>query len=104
MLHVHRAERADILVDALGDVLCNPLPDPLQAEIVSVPTRGVERWLTQCLSHRLGVSREAGRADGICANLEFPFPGRLVGDAMGAACGVDRDLDPWRPERAVWPL
>jgi len=101
MLHLHRAERADVLVEALGDVLRVPLPDPLQPEVVSVPTRGVERWLTQRLAHRLGTS---GRGDGVCANLEFPFPGRLVGDAMAAACGVTRDADPWQPERAVWPL
>lgn len=101
MLHLHRAERADVLVAALGDVLTTPLPDPLQPEVVSVPTRGVERWLTQRLAHRLGTS---GGQDGVCANLEFPFPGRLVGDAMGAACGVTRDGDPWLPERAVWPL
>ena len=70
--------------------------------MVSVPTRGVERWLTQRLSGRLGTS--PGRADGVCANVDFPFPGRLVGGAVAAASGVDRDTDPWLPERAVWPL
>ena len=48
-LHLHRSERADALVDALGGVLSGRLPDPLETEIVSVPTRGVERWLTQRL-------------------------------------------------------
>lgn len=38
MLALHRSERADALVDALGDVL----RDPLQTEVTSVPTRGVE--------------------------------------------------------------
>ncbi len=102
MLHLHRVARADVLVEALGDVLAKPLPDPLDAEVVSVPTRGVERWLTQRLAHRLGTSAQGG--DGVCANLEFPFPGRLVGDAMAAAVGVARDADPWLAERAVWPL
>jgi len=102
MLHVHRSERADALVEALGDVLGAPLPDPIQSEVISVPTRGVERWLTQRLSHRLGTS--VGRFDGVCANVEFPFPGRLVGDALAAACGIGRDRDPWRPERVAWPL
>jgi exodeoxyribonuclease V gamma subunit len=101
-LVVHRSERADALVAALGDVLSAGLPDPLQTEVISVPTRGVERWLTQRLSGRLGTS--PGRADGVCANVEFPFPGRLIGGAVAAASGVDRDEDPWLPERAVWPL
>jgi exodeoxyribonuclease V gamma subunit len=104
MLHLHRAERADVLVGALGDVLATPLADPLETEVVSVPTRGVERWLTQRLAHRLGTSGAPGAGDGVCGNVEFPFPGRLVGDAMAAACGLERDADPWLPERAVWPL
>ena len=102
MLTVHRAERADRLVDALAAVLVDPLDDPFTPEVVAVPTRGIERWLTQRLSTALGTS--PGRRDGVCANVEFPFPGRLVGGAMAAATGVDPDDDPWLPERAVWPL
>lgn len=102
MLHLHRAERADGLVNALGAVVRSPLDDPLQAEIVAVPTRGVERWLTQRLSAALGAS--PGRADGVCANVEFPFPGRLVNGAVAAAVGIDRDADPWLASRSVWPL
>jgi exodeoxyribonuclease V gamma subunit len=102
MLHVHRAERADHLVDALSALLADPLPDPFAREVVSVPTRGIERWLAQRLSTGLGAQR--GRADGVCANVEFPPPHRLVTDAVAVASGVDPDADPWRPERAVWPL
>lgn len=91
MLHIHRAERADGLVDELGDVISDPLDDPMQSEVVAVPTRGVERWLTQRLSSRLGAS--PGRADGVCANIDFPFPGRVVGGAVSAATGTDRDAD-----------
>src|SRR4051794_5592691 len=94
MLHIHRAERADGLVDALGALLADPLSDPFAREVVAVPTRGMERWLTQRVSTRLGV----------CANVDFPPPGRLVADAVAAASGVDPDTDPWRPERSVWPL
>lgn len=102
MLHVHRAERADRLVDVLAGVLADPLADPLAAEVVAVHSRGIERWLSQELALRLGTT--ADRSDGISANLEFPFPGRLVGDALAAASGVDRDRDPWRADRLVWHL
>ena len=102
VLHLHRSERADYLVAALGDLLLNPLDDPMAQEVVAVPTHGVERWLTQRLSHRLGA--QPNRADGICANVDFPFPGLLVGGATAVACGFDPDTDPWRPERSVWPL
>ena len=101
-LIVHRAERADVLVAALAGVLATPLDDPFAAEIVAVPSRGIERWLSQQLSNLVGAS--AGRGDGICANVEMPFPGRLVGRALAAATGVEADGDPWAPARAVWPL
>ncbi len=102
MLHIHRAERADGLIEALGALLADPLPDPFAAEVVSVPTRGMERWLTQRLSARLGTS--AGRADGVCANVAFPSPRVLVAEAVAAASGIDPREDPWMPGRAVWPL
>ncbi len=102
MLHVHRAERADGLVEALRDLLAQPPDDPFAPEVVAVPTRGMERWLSQRMSDRLGAS--AGHADGVCANVEFPSPRRLVGDAVAIASGIDADTDPWLPERAVWPL
>ena len=102
MLHVHRSDRADSLVSMLGDLIADPLDDPMTPEVVSVPTRGIERWLTQRLSARLG-SREAAE-DGVCANVDFPFPGTLVNRALALAVGTDPDADPWLPQRAVWPL
>ena len=102
MLHVHRAERADRLVDGLAETLLAPLVDPFAPDVVAVPTRGIERWLTQRLSTRLGTS--ADRQDGVCANVEFPFPGRLIQGALAAATGIDPENDPWVAERAVWPL
>ncbi|MEO6120888.1 MAG: exodeoxyribonuclease V subunit gamma, partial [Acidimicrobiales bacterium] len=104
MLRIHRAERADRLADALARVLADPLADPLAPEIVAVPTRGVERWLAQRLSGSLGTSAGAGATDGVCANVDFPSPGRLVEDAVAVASGVGRDTDPWLPERSAWAL
>ncbi|CAA9470894.1 MAG: Exodeoxyribonuclease V gamma chain [uncultured Solirubrobacteraceae bacterium] len=102
MLHIHRAERADGLVRALAALLAEPLGDPFSTEVICVPTRGMERWLTQRLSGTLGAT--PGRRDGVCANVDFPFPRTLARDAVAVAAGVDPDADPWLPERAVWPL
>jgi exodeoxyribonuclease V gamma subunit len=102
MLHIHRAERADGLVEELRSVLLDRLEDPFAPEVIAVPTRGMERWLTQRLSTALGATE--GRADGVCANVSFPHPSRLLGDAVAAVSGVDPEQDPWLPERAVWPL
>ena len=96
-LHVHRAERTDLLADGLGALLAAPLDDPFEQEVVVVPARGVERWLTQRLSHRLGTGARGG--DGVCAGVRFLSPHSLVSMLLG------RELDdPWEPDRLAWPL
>jgi exodeoxyribonuclease V gamma subunit len=95
-LHLHRAERTDLLADGLGALLSQPLPDPFASELILVPARGVERWLSQRLSHVLG--RGAG-ADGVCAGVEFRNPRSLIAEITGTT-----DDDPWAPDTMVWPL
>ncbi len=102
MLLIHRAERADILAEALAGLLAEVPADPFATEVVAVPTRGIERWLTQRLSARLGSRAHAD--DGVCANVDFPFPGALVGETLALASGIAPDSDPWQPARLVWPL
>ncbi|MGH2843912.1 MAG: exodeoxyribonuclease V subunit gamma, partial [Solirubrobacteraceae bacterium] len=102
MLQIHSAERADALVGTLAERLRTPLPDPFTAEIVAVPTRGIERFITQRLAHALGT--RPGREDGVCANVVFPSPGRLLFDAAARACELEPDLDPWRADRLIWAL
>ncbi len=102
MLHLHRATRTDALVDALRETLATPPADPFAAEVVAVPSKGVERWIAQRLSLHLGATTD--RQDGICANVAFPSPRRVIESALAASSGIDPDEDPWTPGRAVWPL
>jgi exodeoxyribonuclease V gamma subunit len=102
VLHLHRADRADRLIGALAEVLAVPLDDPFAVEIIAVPTRGVERWVTQQLSGALGAA--AGRSDGVCANVAFPSPRHLIDETVAIASGFAAEDDPWVPGRAVWPL
>ena len=96
-LQIHRAERTDLLADGLAELLATPLADPFAEELVVVPARGVERWVTQRLSHRLGVGGRGG--DGVCAGVRFLSPHSLVALLLGK----ERD-DPWDPDRLVWSL
>ena len=95
-LHIHRAERTDLLADGLGALLSDPLDDPFAEELVIVPAKGVERWLSQRLSHILG--RGSGQ-DGVCAGISFRNPRSLISEITGTA-----DDDPWHPDNLVWPL
>lgn len=95
-VHIHRAERTDILADGLGELLATPPADPFAEDLVVVPARGVERWLSQRLSHVLG--RGSG-ADGVCAGVAFRSPASLIAEIAGT-----REDDPWSPEAITWPL
>ncbi|KAJ1684628.1 hypothetical protein LUZ63_020383 [Rhynchospora breviuscula] len=94
---IHRATRADQLADELAALLRDPLPDPFASELVVVPAKGVERWLSQRLSHVLGAG--PGGEDGVCAGVELRSPASLVAELTERP-----EDDPWSPDRMVWPL
>ena len=96
-LFVHRAASTDLLADGLAELLATPLEDPFAEEVLAVPARGVERWLAQRLSHRLGAG--PGGHDGVCAGVRFLNPHSLVALVLG----VERD-DPWHPDQLAWPV
>ncbi|MGF1666872.1 MAG: exodeoxyribonuclease V subunit gamma [Acidimicrobiia bacterium] len=110
-LRIHVAPHPDALVAMLCERLIAEPLDPFTPETVAVPTRGIERWLTQ----RIGVELTEV-AGGISAHVEFPSPRQLVRSivdgvpALGASLGawegaalqtvvmacIDDDLDqPW---------
>lgn len=88
-LHLHRAERTDLLADGLAGLLSQPPSDPFAQDLVLVPAKGVERWLSQRLSNRLGV----------CAAVEFRNPRSLIAELTGTT-----DEDPWSADAMAWPL
>ena len=95
-LHLHRADRTDLLADGLGDVLAAPPADPFAEDLVLVSARGMERWLSQRLSHVLGAGPGG---DGVCAGVTFRHPSSLLNELTGTG-----DEDPWAPDALAWPL
>jgi len=101
VLHVHRSERADRLVEGLAELLREPPADPVAVEVVAVPAKGVERWVTQRLSHVLGA---LGGEDGVCANVRFPSPAALVAEAITATDESAGEDNAWERGRLLWTL
>lgn len=78
-VQVHVAPRPDALLALLCDQLAAPPDDPFAPELIAVPTRGIERWITQRIATGLAAR---GVGDGIAANIEFPRPGQLVREVL----------------------
>ncbi|HEX4665184.1 MAG TPA: exodeoxyribonuclease V subunit gamma [Chthoniobacterales bacterium] len=74
-LHLYTSNRLELLADQCAKVLATPLRSALVPELVVVQTPGMERWLTQQLALRQGV----------CANMAFLFPQRLVAQIIDEA-------------------
>lgn len=91
-LLIHVGSHPDELVAKLCDMLAAPPADPFAPELVAVPTRGIERWLTQRIASEL-ASRSSG--DGVCANVEFPSPRRLVRDVLLTIPELASALESW---------
>lgn len=103
MLTVFRSNRAEILVDLLARQLHLSPPDPFATVSVVVNTWPTSRWLGEQLALGLG-DPDAPCADGIAANLRFPFPGSQLRHLVDQLLGSDGVADPWRARELVWPL
>ncbi len=96
-LLIHRSDPPDLLVAALCDVIAPPLDDPFTSEVIAVPTRGIDRWLTQRIASTLA---DRGIGDGIAANIDFPFPHRFVVDVLSEIPETSLSIEAWS-DRAV---
>jgi exodeoxyribonuclease V gamma subunit len=96
-LLIHRSDHPDLLVGSLCDAIAPPLCDPFAPEIIAVPTRGIERWLTERIASRFALR---GVGDGIAANIDFPFPHRLVDVVLMQIPDTARSIEAWS-QRAV---
>ncbi|MBN1675258.1 MAG: exodeoxyribonuclease V subunit gamma [Kiritimatiellae bacterium] len=69
MLTFHKSNRLEHLADALAEIVAQPLSYPLARETVLVLSRPMQHW----------VSLQLAEKHGICANMDFPFPLKLLG-------------------------
>ncbi|MCY3580750.1 MAG: exodeoxyribonuclease V subunit gamma [bacterium] len=90
-LFLHVRSHPDDLVGVLCDLLEQPPPDPFGPDLVAVPTRGIERWITQRIASEMG--QRVG--SGICANLEFPSPRRLLREVWLEVPDLARSIEAW---------
>lgn len=97
-LHLHRAVRSSQLIDGLAALVSDEPLDPFTAEVVSVPTPGVERWLGQALSMRLGV------AAGITFTPFARWMDQVWAEASAPLLPPGVEDDPWSLDHLTWTV
>jgi exodeoxyribonuclease V gamma subunit len=93
-LHLHTSNRLETLFEELLAVARRPLPFVLQPEIIVVQSLGMGRWL----------SLELAKQEGICANVEFPFPQRFLSDAFRLAMPELPESKDFHRQAMTWRL
>ncbi len=93
-MFVYRSNSLEQLVDCLSEVVREPLPHPLEREVILIQSPGMERYL----------SRELARRCGIWAGAEFPFPRIFIRDALDRALKASEAARLYERELLSWVL
>ncbi len=96
--NLYLSNHSEVLVDQLAHVVGEPPLPPFETEVIVVQSQGMERWLTQQLSKKLGI----------WANGGFPFPNLMVQQIFQAALkenipdpSSSSELMAWRLQRVL---
>ena len=91
-LHIFTGNHLEILAEALSRKIAEPLAgnataDALQPEVVLVQSKGMQRWLSMTIA----------RHNGICANMQFPFPNTFIEQTSERVLGTLLQENPFEP-------
>lgn len=93
-LGVYTGNRLENLIDALANLLLEPLSSVMEEEVIVVQSKGMEHW----------ISLELARRHGICANTRFPFPNRFLEDMDRRLTGNPPPSGAFEPDRMRWRI
>jgi exodeoxyribonuclease V gamma subunit len=94
-LNIYTSNRMENLVEALADVLREPLAAPLTPEVIVVQSKGMQRW----------VAMELARHFGVWANCNYPFPNAMVWHLFSLVLpDVPDDASSFAPEVLTWKI
>lgn len=98
-LHLSCSNRIESLQEGLGLLLSqHPLANPLQPELILVPSMAMQRWLNLQLASQHGVA----------TNIDYPLPAawfwRLAASALVGASSDENLQDPLSRELAAWKI
>ncbi|NWF56333.1 MAG: exodeoxyribonuclease V subunit gamma [Syntrophaceae bacterium] len=81
------------LAEKLAEVLSSPLALPLQAEIILMQSKGMERWVSMEVARPKGRDRGALSLNGRLQSARKRFPAFLAFFLLVVSCGGSTDTD-----------
>ena len=93
MFTLHQSNHMEHLFAQLAALIDAPMAEILAPEIVVVQSQGMARWL----------SLELARSQGVCANLDFPFPAAFIWRLFEHSFAT-HGPSPYEPEVMRWSL
>ena len=94
MIHLYRSNRLEERFSVLSEKIQEPPANgsPFDPETIVIQSRSMQDWL----------SMELSRRQGICANVDFPFPHALVKRVYNAIEGREEE-DNWLEQGQLLP-
>ncbi|NTW37615.1 MAG: exodeoxyribonuclease V subunit gamma, partial [Syntrophobacteraceae bacterium] len=91
---LYSSNRLESLLDCLAGVVSEPLSSPLGREVILVQSKGMERWLSMELAHKLGI----------WMNCRFPFPNTFVWEMFKVVLEDVPDASMFSPQVMTWRI
>ncbi len=94
-LTLYLCNRMEKLAEKLAETIRNPLPGVFDTEIIIVHSKGMQRW----------IALKLAEINGICANIDFPFPNAFVDDCfLKIIPDLPEDRTPYEPTVMTWQI
>lgn len=93
-MFLYQSNKLETLVRQLSVILSSSPSPPLDADIIVVQHHGMAQW----------ISLQLAAINGIAAHLEFPLPGRFLGDMLNTYTGATADLSGFEQQVLLWRL
>ncbi|MFZ1987267.1 MAG: exodeoxyribonuclease V subunit gamma [Desulfatitalea sp.] len=96
--HIITSNQMEVLSQGLAELLRSTpegrAPHPLHTELVIVQSKGMQRW----------VSTTIARINGVCANVDFPFPNAFLDRLYGHIVRPIPDANPYDPNALTFRI
>ncbi len=86
--NIFTSNKLEVLAAQLAQQLKAPMSDALRPEIIVIQSTGMERWISQQLAQQ----------NGICANIQFPFPNSFLDQIAQQLMPDDELPSPFDPD------